>query len=153
MTLAKTTRTVLYALVTIAVALSVASCVTLHDVSNTQIDETMDRWITGMTTEDIDLMMSAYAEDAVLTAPGPDGEIVSEGRKAIRAVQLDGMSQGDWSIFKVDRYTEAETKEGTRAYAVTVPGEVTLVNTFTYAETGSEVLISTQRIEAGPPLY
>lgn len=102
-----------------------------------------------MVDEDIDLMMSAYHEDAVLEFAG---DPPLEGISRIRQTQQDGMREGDWSVFVIERSAEPMVEGAERTYTVTVPGEVTLYNSFTYRESSAGTRIATQSVEVGPPI-
>jgi hypothetical protein len=114
-----------------------------------EIDRVMERWSSGMVGEDIDLMMSAYHDDAVLVFAG---SAPTEGKVAIRQGQEAGMAEGDWSIFDVERASEPAAEGAERTYTVTVEGEVTLYNSFTYRDTSEGIVIATQEIVPGPPI-
>lgn len=62
------------------------------------------------------------------------------------------MAESDWSIFEVERAAEPTEEGAERTYTVTVPGEVTLFDSFTYRDTTDGILIVTQKIVLGPPI-
>lgn len=137
---------------TLLVVFALSGCQSVSDETGNreqEIDRVMERWSSGMVGEDIDLMMSAYHDDAVSLFPGSPP---TEGKIAIRQGQEAGMADGDWSIFEVGRASEPTEEGAERTYTVTVPGEVTLYNSFTYRDTPEGILIATQQIVPGPPI-
>lgn len=116
------------------------------------LDKVMDAWMQGLVEEDIDLMMSTYSEDAVTVFLGPDGEEITEGRAAIRAMQQDGMDNADMSIMQIAR-TGIDTSGGqyTRVYEVGVPDQFKIFNSFAYIQDDDgRWLIDKQQIEFAP---
>ena len=113
------------------------------------IDQVMDAWITGLIQEDIDLLMSSYAEDAVDTFLGSDGEVRTEGWDAIRAMQQKNMDNADMSILDITRTSDDTPGDRfTRVYKVDVPGGFTFFNSFAYVQDNDgRWLISEQQIE------
>ena len=127
--------------------LLVAGCVTppRDDASGERVDRLMDRWYRGLTNADLDLLMDTYADDAVLHGLGPEGPSEFEGIDAIRAAQEPGMN-ADWGAFDFARADGLTADGADRAYTLSIPGEVTLVNSFVYEGDGDALRIVEQWI-------
>lgn len=143
-------------LIFISVALSMAflgcqSSPEAHGTDETAIDALMDAWGTGLIEEDIDLMMSAYAEDAVIIVINPEGSDRYEGKDVIREIQRAGMESSDFSMFTVSRTGDDTPSDAyTRVYIVDLPGVVSLLNSFAYDRIDSRWYIVEQAIEVAP---
>jgi len=116
------------------------------------LDEVMERWIEGLKTENLDLLMSAYWPEAELIIAGPEGEQVFAGFDAIAGSQDEGFRSSDiYREMEVFKAGSEATPEGTRwIYEVHGPGFM-MFNIFLFQEREGEWRIIHQVIEAPPP--
>jgi len=115
------------------------------------LDEVMERWIEGLKTENLDLLMSAYWPEAELVMAGPEGEQFFSGFETIAEFQGEGFRSSDF-------YAEVEVSEPRiesdpggprRVYEVHGPGFI-MLNSFLFQEREGEWRIIHQVIEPAP---
>jgi Ca2+-binding EF-hand superfamily protein len=115
------------------------------------LDEVMGRWIEGLKTENLDLLMSAYWPEAELVMAGPEGEQVFAGFDAIAEFQGEGFRGSDLydELVVSELPGEADPGGPKRVYEVGGPGFM-MLNSFTYQERDGQWRIIRQLIEPAP---
>lgn len=115
------------------------------------LDGTMERWIEGLQTENLDLLMSAYWPEAELVMTGPQGEQVFAGFGAIAGFQDSGFRGSDLYAEMTVTELRSERDPGgpRRVYVVGGPG-FAMLNSFTCQEREGEWRIIHQVIEPAP---
>ena len=115
------------------------------------LDGIMERWIEGLKTENLDLLMSAYWPEAELVMAGPEGEQVFAGFDAIAGFQDSGFRGSDLyaEMSVTELRSERDPGGPRRVYEVGGPG-FAILNSFTYQEREGEWRIIHQVIEPAP---
>jgi len=112
-----------------ALLLTLAACVTSSDP-----EDTIREWVLSMENRDIDGVMDAYWEDAVVSFAG-DADSVLEGKAAIRDMQSGFIGNPD-AVIDIDTSglsAESET-DGTYCEVVFDLGDFDMVNRFLMTE-------------------
>ncbi len=115
------------------------------------LDEVMERWIEGLKTENLDLLMSAYWPEAELVMAGSEGEQVFAGFDAIAGFQDSGFRGSDMyaEMTVAELRGEADPGGPRRVYQVGGPG-FAILNSFTFQERAGQWRIIHQVIEPAP---
>jgi hypothetical protein len=115
------------------------------------LDEVMERWIEGLKSENLDLLMGAYWPEAELVMAGPEGEQVFAGFDAIAEFQDSGFRGSDLYADMTVTVLPEEADPGgpRRVYEVGGPG-FAILNNFLFQEREGQWRIIHQVIEPAP---
>ncbi|UCF98368.1 MAG: hypothetical protein JSV89_02260 [Spirochaetaceae bacterium] len=115
------------------------------------LDEIMGRWIEGLKTENLDLLMSSYWPEAKLVMAGPEGDQVFAGFDAIAEFQDSGFRSSDLyaEMTVMELRAERDPSRPRRVYEVGGLG-FAMLNSFTYQERDGQWRVIHQVIEPTP---
>jgi Ca2+-binding EF-hand superfamily protein len=136
----------------ILVVLLPLGCMTAPSPGESEVEELMDRFVTGLGEENIELLMSTYWPEAQMVIKLPDGTTQQfSGIDQIRGVQLGGFEDPNRQILEFsDPEREILSNSATYRIITHVPG-LRVLNSFELTRRDGQWGIIHQMVEVLPP--